>query len=961
MTKIIILVVYEHPSWGSVFSPYIAIQDLQGNFTLEEIANSSSVRGMAVDERVAKIIAYGECYTDQALMKKFSKEKTLKQFLSKVSDEIIFRYIRPCIESYHRKILQLVISSGIFVLHRTDLRSRTINLNQIISVTDSPATATFTFTKEKELKYSVRITAPSGNIDLYSANYLLLSQNPAIIVANKILYFFNDIDVKKLVPFFSKKEISIPADIENQYLKTFVKSSILKYDIEHSGLNISKIEPNKIAQLSFEEDWYGKPVLLLSFIYENQKYSVDHTNRKVVIVEEANEGVSLKWYYTDKQWETSIINLLLNNGLSQTGLNHFSISGEEESADKVYTLINWICINKKLLSAFDFRQNFHNRTYFLGDISIDSNIETGNDWFDLKCIVILGDFTIPFVNFRHHILNNIRDYKLPDGSIATLPAEWFQEYYDLMYFGKKSGDSLRISKCQFKLADKFRKGKDEETFKTLTFSTNHTFAAIPEKLSATLRPYQIIGFQWLVWLYDNKLGGCLADDMGLGKTLQVLTLLLYVHEKLKHRPGNGDLMINPLPSLIIVPTSLLYNWQNEIQKFAPTLKFHVFSGVNRQKSSDPNLTFNKFDLVLTTYGTLRNDIEWFKNAKFHHLVMDESQYLKNPGSVTHKSVKQLDALYRISITGTPLENSLSDLWAQFNLLNDNMLGSFATFKEVYVNSINKSDKESKAKQESLLHIIRPFLLRRTKQEVAPELPDLYEETLFCDMSPTQAEVYEKEKNLIRNRLLDTSAQIAPGQFSIIALQGLTRLRILANHPAMLDPGYEGDSGKFEQICMNFETLRAEGHKVLIFSSFVKHLRILANFFDDQNWQYSCLTGSMTPAQRDAEITRFNNDSNINCFFISLKAGGTGLNLTAADYVFIIDPWWNPASETQALSRAHRIGQDKKVFVYRFITSNSIEDKIRKLQAEKSNLASTFITTGNPLSALSLDEIMVSLG
>lgn len=960
MTKIIILVVYEHPSWGSVFSPYIAIQNLQGNFTLEEIANSSSVRGMAVDERVAKIIAYGECYTDQALMKKFSKEKTLKKFLSKVSDEIIFRYIRPCIESYHRKILQLVISSGIFVLHRTDLRSRTINLNQIISVTDSPATATFTFTKEKELKYSVRITAPSGKIDLYSANYLLLSQNPAIIIANKILYFFNDIDVKKLVPFFSKKEISIPADIENQYLKTFVKSSILKYDIEHSGLNISKIEPNKIAQLSFEEDWYGKPVLLLSFIYENQKYSVDHTNRKVVIVEEANEGVSLKWYYTDKQWETSIINLLLNNGLSQTGLNHFSISGEEESTDKVYTLINWIGINKKLLSAFDFRQNFHNRTYFLGDISVDSNIETGNDWFDLKCIVILGDFKIPFINFRHHILNNIRDYKLPDGSIATLPAEWFQEYYDLMYFGKKSGDSLRISKCQFKLADKFRKGNDEETFKTLTFSTNHTFAVIPEKLCATLRPYQIIGFQWLVWLYDNKLGGCLADDMGLGKTLQVLTLLLYVHEKLKHRPGNGDLMINPLPSLIIVPTSLLYNWQNEIQKFTPTLKFHVFSGVNRQKSSDPNLTFNKFDLVLTTYGTLRNDIEWFKNAKFHHLVMDESQYLKNPGSVTHKSVKQLDALYRISITGTPLENSLSDLWAQFNLLNDNMLGSFATFKEVYVNSINKSDKESKAKQESLLHIIRPFLLRRTKQEVAPELPDLYEETLFCDMSPTQAEVYEKEKNLIRNRLLDTSAQIAPGQFSIIALQGLTRLRIFANHPAMLDPGYEGDSGKFEQICMNFETLRAEGHKVLIFSSFVKHLRILANFFDDQNWQYSWLTGSMTPAQRDAEITRFNNDSNINCFFISLKAGGTGLNLTAADYVFIIDPWWNPASETQALSRAHRIGQDKKVFVYRFITSNSIEDKIRKLQAEKSNLASTFITTGNPLSALSLDEIMASL-
>jgi SNF2 family DNA or RNA helicase len=251
-------------------------------------------------------------------------------------------------------------------------------------------------------------------------------------------------------------------------------------------------------------------------------------------------------------------------------------------------------------------------------------------------------------------------------------------------------------------------------------------------------------------------------------------------------------------------------------------------------------------------------------------------------------------------------------------------------------------------------MIQPFMLRRTKSEVAPELPPVTEETVYCDMSDEQAEYYEIEKNRIRNNLISDTVMFDPKKIPFIALQGLTRLRLLANHPRFVDEQYTGSSGKFEQVIMYIEGLIAENHKVLIFSSFVRHLRLFSEYFDRQNLKYAWLSGATT--DRENEIARFINDDDINCFFISLKAGGVGLNLTIAEYVFILDPWWNPAVEMQAISRSHRIGQNKNVMVYRFISTKTIEEKIRRLQEKKSKLADKFVTSANPLSVMSKEEI-----
>lgn len=330
---------------------------------------------------------------------------------------------------------------------------------------------------------------------------------------------------------------------------------------------------------------------------------------------------------------------------------------------------------------------------------------------------------------------------------------------------------------------------------------------------------------------------------------------------------------------------------------------------------------------------------------------------KNPASQLYKAISRLQSEHKLVLTGTPVENSLTDLWTQLNFVNKGLLGSLAYFNRQFARPIEKDQSEER--EERLTKLIKPFILRRTKEEVTHDLPPVVENMVYCNMSEDQHRKYEEEKSVVRNSILETVEKTGEEKSAIIVLQGLMKLRQISNHPVLADPDYSSDSGKFENVLHDIESVISEGHKILAFSSFVRHLDLYAREFDSAGLQYSFLTGRST--KRGDIVNDFQSDKGINIFLISLKAGGLGLNLTAADYVFILDPWWNPSAELQALSRAHRIGQKKNVFVKRYITSNSIEEKIVKLQEKKSRLAETFISTNNPLREMEIKDILELIG
>ena len=986
MTEKLIITLTEHATWGPILQPVLVSTELSGSLNILEIVGSKSTFFGQLTDYEKEIVLLSEKVSDKMLMKNYSQAKNLVEFFKKITPETTERYIRPLIETYHQKTISILQHTDLQLYLRAGVKTRALYYTDKVIVPKELSQVVFNFQKLPNLglRYFISLKLNKEEFQLHSKKHFTLCYEPAMLAINNKLHTFSDIDVKKLIPFFTKKHIEVPISAENTYIKTFVKNCVEKYEVNASGISISNIHPEKKAELVLDGDWDLVPILNLNFKYGNNLYPIESINKKNVFAINKDSGIELQWFYPDKIWEQMLVDKLQAAGLERTSANGFAIkkASHEPLSTGYISIISWLQENSELLKEFEFHQRVPDRTYYIGEISIDTHIDTKQDWFDVHVVAVFGDFKIPFSRFRNHILNNQREYILPDNKIAILPEEWFIRYYELMLFSKKSEDKIRLKKHHYAIVDLIQGNK--------SFSINvdnQTLSAIPTGINAELRSYQMKGFSWLVHLYENNFGGCLADDMGLGKTLQTITLLAHIASKHysenpttkreantpKDTSNSKSLQLSIFDvindneitevvvttelqqptSLIVMPTSLIHNWHNEIKKFAPSLKVYIYSGAKRIKTTNIDRIFGLYDIILTTYGTVRNDIELFKSCQFHHLILDESQYIKNPDSMAYKAIKQINALHKLALTGTPVENSLTDLWAQLNIVNEGLLGNHTTFRNAYINPINKNNK---AKEEALLRIIQPFILRRTKDEVAPELPPLSQETVYCDMSEEQQVTYNEEKNKLRSSILLSETNFDTQKIAFLALQGLTRLRLLANHPVLMDEEYVGDSGKFEQIIMRFQTLKSENHKVLIFSSFVKHLRLLANYFDKEDWKYAWLSGSTAAASRETEIERFKTDPEVNCFFISLKAGGVGLNLTAADYVFIIDPWWNPASEMQALSRSHRIGQNKNVMVYRFISTDTIEEKIRNLQESKSKLADTFVTSTNPLRNMNKEEM-----
>jgi SNF2 family DNA or RNA helicase len=511
---------------------------------------------------------------------------------------------------------------------------------------------------------------------------------------------------------------------------------------------------------------------------------------------------------------------------------------------------------------------------------------------------------------------------------------------------KKKKENAQISFFDLPLVEDLIDEKiASETFKKSKsifegFNALHSSKEKLPDVQAELRPYQKQGYTWLKYLHDNKLGGCLADDMGLGKTLQTITLLASVYPAEK------------MSSLIVMPKSLLFNWEKELEKFSPQLTHYTYYANNR--NMEEALQYN---IILTTYAMLRIDIEKFKEQPFYYAVLDESQNIKNMQAQTSKAVMLLQSMHRLALSGTPIENNLGELYSLFRFLNPSMFGSIEAFNQYYLSPIQRyNDKEVTAE---LRKKIYPFLLRRLKKDVLKELPDKIEQVLYVEMSEAQKKLYEQRRQFYKEAISQQIALKGVQQSQFFVFQALNELRQIASVPESPSNG-QITSPKIELLTEQLTDALANNHKVLVFVNYLAALDLIGEKLEEQGIEYVSMSGSTKNRQQLVE--RFQNDANCKVFLLTLKTGGTGLNLTAADMVFIFDPWWNKAAENQAIDRSHRIGQDKTVLSYKLITQGSIEEKILQLQEKKAEIFNAIISSDSAsLKSLSEEDIQFMLG
>ncbi|MFW6043668.1 MAG: DEAD/DEAH box helicase [Marinilabiliaceae bacterium] len=928
------------------------------------------------EKQVVKLL---HTISEKELHKKFSREKTLREFKQNIPEKILNERIRPDIENKMYKLVKSLASSSVPSYFKQSGYSNLYQTDKL-KIPATPCEPIFRVDVENgRMHYSLKFQQDGQTFTFRDQQPQVICSDPAVLKAGQTLYYFEKFDSGKLKPFREKSIIQLNDEkMIDTYMDKFISKVVEKFHVEGSGFDVMNINEKPGISLHIEKNLSLRPVIRLRFHYG--KRVIEPNRRSEVFVDYVKkEGRHIFHRYPrDFQVENNAFQLLKDGGLQQLdeisfGHPHDSPERKNESAvTGPENLIEWIREYKPSLDehGITIHVDFDDQKFNIQPVNIQFDAKnTEPDWFDIHCIVEIPPHKIPFPRFRKNILNGDRRFVLPDGNIFIIPSLWFTRYYDLFNFGKTEDEHVFLPKNYYHLLDEIRENEDDDSIAPIEMPRLKEFesTSLPGELNAALRPYQVEGYQWMIFLRQNHFGGILADDMGLGKTLQTIALFLKIY---RDTPNNHsfDKKVEQLslfgsnlegfnqsglpPSLIVMPTSLVHNWVNELKKFAPTLKVYIYTGVDRPRSKDLWKILRHYHVVITTYGILRNDVEYLKRIQWEYLVLDESQHIKNPSSKGYESVTQINARHHLALTGTPIENSLTDLWAQMNVVNEGLLKSLHFFKRYYATPISRNEDQEKS--EHLQKIINPFLLRRTKDMVARDLPPIMEQVVYCDMTPEQQKFYERERSGIRNHIFENLQNSSDGEQAIIALQALTRLRQISNHPAMLDPEYKGSSGKFEQMMESLENIISENHHVLIFSSFVKDLKLTEKELNKRKIPYAKLIGETR--KREKVIDEFNNNNHIKVFLISLKAGGIGLNLTKADYVFMLNPWWNPASESQAIDRTHRIGQTRNVFVYRFISTDTIEEKIAGLQEKKSRLAEAFVNTTNPLTQMSVEEL-----
>jgi SNF2 family DNA or RNA helicase len=762
---------------------------------------------------------------------------------------------------------------------------------------------------------------------------------------NNQLYLIGRLDFLRVIGFFKKqsnrlilhktkypefqKVILVPLEgsihVDYSYLKPATKSQI-----EEKGFDL---ENEQLIYLSESEDY-----ILLTPVMRYGNLEIPVLSKKQI---QAQDKLgNLFTLHRDENAELQFI----GNVLKQHPYFY-----DQETNDSFYLHRNRFLEEAWFLEAFEvwrnkgihilgFNQLKNNKlSQFQAKINIE--VLSGTDWFETKVKVKFGKQQVALKHLHKSIRNKSKFVTLDDGTQGILPHEWIEKFAAYFSAGEVTEDTILTPKIKFASINELYEDalldgdvKNELKLYKQKFEGTDSIqeVEVPKGLTATLRHYQKDGLNWLNFLDDFNFGSCLADDMGLGKTIQVLAFILSQREKVKHNTN-----------LVVVPASLIFNWKAEVENFAPSIKIKTIYAGERTKTTD---TFDDYEIILTSYGTLLSDIRFLKDYRFNYIFLDESQLIKNPDSQRYKAVRMLQSRNKVTMTGTPIENNTFDLYGQLSFACPGLFGSKQQFADLYSTPIDQFKDSRRA--EELQKKIRPFILRRTKEQVAKELPDKTEIVLYCEMGAEQREVYEANKKEIQDFILGKQEDELP-KSSMHVLKSITTLRQICNSAALLADGksYLQASSKIDVLMEQIER-KAGKHKILVFSQFVTMLDLIKKQLENRGIKYEYLTGQTR--KRAEVVSSFQQNADIPVFLISLKAGGTGLNLTEADYVYLVDPWWNPAVENQAIDRAYRIGQHKNVMAVRLICPDTIEEKIMKLQATKKDLVKDLIQTDGSL-------------
>lgn len=739
-------------------------------------------------------------------------------------------------------------------------------------------------------------------------------------------------DINLVEKFLPAGKISIAAEDWAIQLQQFILPLSKEYNVHFTNVQKEEVKDCKpeVKVLLKEKGEY----LLFQPVFNYRGYDVRPADKEKIILPIADKLLVIQRNLEVEKEFVQKIESLHSGFIRPVEGNVLALKGTDVLRN------NWFflfvdAVKEMNIPVFGFEalKNFRFNT---AKPSTKIFISSNTDWFDAKVEILFGEQKVTVDEVKKALTNKQQFVQLQDGTLGILPEEWIKKYSLLFRVGDGKSGNMKLSKYHFSVIEELYLQRDEEELffqleeKYERLKDNHSIKPVPAPahLKSVLRPYQESGFQWLNYLREVQWGGILADDMGLGKTIQALSFLHHLKEE------NGS-----LKALVVCPTTLMFNWQNEIQKFTPNLTFSIHHGGGRSKE---NLADPAIDVIITTYGTLRSDIKQFVDVAFDYVILDESQAIKNPSSKVTKAAGLLKARNRLCLSGTPLQNNTFDIFAQMNFLNPGMLGSVEFFKQEFSVPIDKfGEKEQKDHLRKLLY---PFILRRTKEQVAKDLPEKQEMVLFCEMGDEQRKIYDAYRNDYRDKILGVVENQGIQKSQLTILQGLMKLRQICDSPAIVkeEERFPNVSVKLEEIGREI-TENISNHKALVFSQFLGMLALIKEKMKELGVDYEYFDGSSTVAERERSIHRFQNDENCRVFLISLKAGGVGLNLTAADYVYIVDPWWNPAVEQQAIDRTHRIGQTKNIFAYRMICTDTVEDKILKLQERKRNLAKDLIT------------------